>query len=548
MMAGWPGGRVAWWLGIVIGLMVMRPLTAAGRSETVAAVSGPVPAVQVEASLVSDTARMLDETVFPGLTKKISLDLRGMDLMEVLKFLATEGQLNLVSSPDVQGRVNLLLTDVSVRDVLELIVVSNALALERRANILYIMPEAAYEQLYGRRYIDRRQSLVLQLQYANPGQVGALLGNIKSPLGRIVIDEPTATVALLDVPEVLTQMQELIGRVDVPSVQRQMPTELRIFPLGYAKAGEVAAEVGSILTPEIGSVRVDARSNALIVTDLPVRMDKIAELITAFDAKHRQVYLETSILQVTLEDKFDAGIEWEWFSESKKFPNVNIVQSLPIASDVSGPLKLVLGTIGENDVTATIKALKTFGDTEILSSPHIAVLNNEEARILIGRREAFITTTVTQAQSTATTAESVQFVDVGVKLFVTPAINEEGFVTLKIRPEVSSVVSTLTTTSGNKIPIVETSEAETTVMVKDGRTLVIGGLIKDETSKSDKRVPFLGDVPILGAAFRNTSDRIQKTELVILLTPRVISGEETVAPSSAAGGGRLSAAAEASAR
>ena len=118
----------------------------------------------------------------------------------------------------------------------------------------------------------------------------------------------------------------------------------------------------------------------------------------------------------------------------------------------------------------------------------------------------------------------------GVKLFVTPVINEEGFVTLKIRPEVSSVVNTLTTSTGNKIPIVETSEAETKVMVKDGRTLVIGGLMKDETVKSHSRVPVMSDIPILGAVFRNTSDHIQKTELVILLTPHVITGEEQARP------------------
>ena len=520
--------RLLWLLGA---LCWLAPAVAAAETKTVEVASaGPLPAGSMEAPMTSDTVALLDESVFPGLTKKISLDLRGMDLLEVLKFIATEGQLNLVSSPDVQGRVNLLLTDVSVRDVLELIVVSNALAMERRANILYIMPEAAYAQLYGRHYIDRRQSLVLQLKYANPGQVGALLGNIKSPLGRIVIDESTATVALLDVPEALAQMQELIERVDLPTVNRQVPTILRVFSLAYAKAEQVSPEVSPLLTPDIGSVKVDARSNALIVTDLPARMDKIAELIAAFDARHRQVYLETSILQVTLTDNFDAGIEWEWSSESKHFPNLNLVGSLPIASDVSGPLKLVLGTIGNNDVTATVKALKTFGDTDILSSPHIAVLNNEEARILIGRREAFITTTVTQAQSTATTAESVQFVDVGVKLFVTPVINAEGFVTLKIRPEVSSVVNTLTTSTGNKIPIVETSEAETKVMVKDGRTLVIGGLMKDETVKSHSRVPVMSDIPILGMAFRNTSDRIQKTELVILLTPHVITGEEQARP------------------
>ncbi len=474
----------------------------------------------------------LDVSVFPGLANTLSLDLRGMDVVEVLKFLATKGELNIATSPEVQGRVSLILNNVSVRDAMEIILVSNGLAVERRANILYVMSGQVYEQLYGRRYGDPRQSRIIQLKYANPGQVGALLSNMKSSVGRIVVDEPTATIAMLDVPEVLSQMQALIDRVDLPTIQRQVPTQTRVIPLAYADAEKVKAEVDQALTPDIGSARLDKRSNALVVTEVPARMPMVEQLIKAFDAKHRQVYLEATILQVTLKDEFDIGIEWQWFSESKKFPDVTLIQSLPIGTDVNNPMKLIFGTVAENDITATIKALHNFGDTKILSSPHISAMNNEEAKILVGKREAFITSTVTQAQSTATTAESVQFVDVGVKLYVTPAINELGYITMKIRPEVSSVTSTLKTASGNTIPIVETSEAETKVMVKDGVTLVIGGLMKDETIKNQQRIPLLADIPILGAVFRNTSDRIKKTELVILLTPRIISGEEFVAPSS----------------
>jgi type II secretory pathway component GspD/PulD (secretin) len=195
-------------------------------------------------------------------------------------------------------------------------------------------------------------------------------------------------------------------------------------------------------------------------------------------------------------------------------------------------LQVIVGSAIGDDITSTIKALQDFGDTEILSTPHIAVMNNEEARILVGRREAYVTSTTTQAQTTATTAESVQFVDVGVKLYVTPTISENGFVTLKIRPEVSTKVDTLTTPSKNIIPIVETSEAETRVMVKDGKTIVIGGLMKEETTLTKQKVPLLGDIPILKVLFSNRSDRIKKTELVILLTPHIITGEEYFAPSS----------------
>ena len=135
------------------------------------------------------------------------------------------------------------------------------------------------------------------------------------------------------------------------------------------------------------------------------------------------------------------------------------------------------------------------------------------------------TTTTTPASGPTTTAESVNFIDVGVKLFVTPTIHTDDFITMKIKPEVSSVTSSLTSSNNNKIPIVETSEAETVVTVKDGVTIVIGGLIKDEKLSTVRKIPILGDLPLVGLAFRNQEQSMKKTELVIFLTPKIMTGD-----------------------
>lgn len=505
---------------LAAGLVAAWPVEAAEPSSRATAPAGAVRPAGEPA---------LDEARFPGLAARLSLDLRGMDVVEVIKFLATKGELNIVAGADVEGRATLTLTEVTVRDALDIILVSNGLAVERHGTILYVMSGKAYEELYGHRYGDPRQSLIVQLKYANPGQAGALLSNLKSAVGRIVVDEPTGTIAMLDTPAVLEQMQTLINRVDIPTIQRQLPTVTKVVALQFAKAEDIKAQVDSALTPDVGQVRLDKRSNALVVTEMPAKLPMIEGLIRAFDSRHRQVYLEATVLQTTLKDQFDTGIEWQWFSESRHFPDVNLIQSLPISSTAANAMKMTIGTIAENDMTATIKALQTFGQTKTLSNPTISVMNNQEAKILVGRREAYVTSTVTQASSTATTAESVQFVDVGVKLYVTPTINDTGFITMKIRPEVSSKVDTLKTTTST-VPIIETSEAETTVMVKDGVTLVIGGLMKDEVTKTQQKIPLIGDIPILGILFRNASDQVQKTELVILMTPHIISGEESVKP------------------
>ena len=171
-------------------------------------------------------------------------------------------------------------------------------------------------------------------------------------------------------------------------------------------------------------------------------------------------------------------------------------------------------------------ALETVGETNILSAPRIMVVNNKEAKILVGSTEPYVTTTTTTPSAgPTTTAESVNFIDVGVKLYVTPTIHEDDFITMKIKPEVSSVTSNLTTSNNNTIPIVETSEAETTVNVKDGVTVIIGGLIKEETINTTKQIPFLGKIPVLGMIFRSTNNSTSKTEIVIFLTPRIVTGD-----------------------
>jgi general secretion pathway protein D len=178
------------------------------------------------------------------------------------------------------------------------------------------------------------------------------------------------------------------------------------------------------------------------------------------------------------------------------------------------------------DVDLLVKYLDTIGNTQILSSPKISAINNQEAKIHVGERQAYVTTTTTSGQTTTTVSEEVTFIDVGIQLSVTPVINEDGYIRMKIRPEISSVVSSLITPSGNKIPIIDTSMAETTVMVKDGTTIVIGGLQKEEATDTTEKLPVLGDVPLLGFIFnRGTKTKI-RTELLIMLTPTIVTGDE----------------------
>jgi len=155
-------------------------------------------------------------------------------------------------------------------------------------------------------------------------------------------------------------------------------------------------------------------------------------------------------------------------------------------------------------------------------------LRFEEAKIQVISKVAKITKTVLNAGSTTTqpiTTTNVDFIDVGVKLSVTPSIGDDNTVTMKVKPEVSSVENTITTSDGSSIPVIRLSQAEASLVVKDGITVVIGGLMEDSKSDTDQYVPFLGRIPILGWFFRNRNKAIVKTELVIFLTPHIANGD-----------------------
>ena len=456
----------------------------------------------------------------PNLLRKVSLDLRDTNIADAIRYLAEKANINVAVSKNVGGRVTLSFKNVTIKDALDIVLLSNDLAAELRGEIIYCMSAKDYEALHGTKWADPREVRVFKLQYARPTDVLTVLGTLKSKVGSIVVDKESGTVVIMDTPERIARMKEAISSMDKESLTQ-------VFELKYAKALEVEENLASRLDAKgIGSIKADERSNQVVVTALPKRMDEIEKIITELDKRTRQVLIEAKIVKVTLSPDFDMGIDWQRLFSDDYLHGLALKGTFPVASSISSFGELTIGTLATDDYTAALKVLKTIGETKLLSSPRIAAINNEEAKILVGTREAYITKTVTQGESTTTTASSVTFLDVGVQLYVTPTINEDGFVTMKIRPEVSSVARTLTTSDGDEIPIVDTTTAETKVMVKDGHTIIIGGLIKDETVRTTKKIPILGDIPFLGMAFRQIDEDKEKTELVVFLTPHIITGDK----------------------
>jgi len=497
-----------------------------------------------------------------GMGQKISLDLRNIDVIDALKFLSVKSGLNIVPTKNVSGRVSLTVENVPVKDVFDIMLRSNSLAYIKQGAIYNVMTEGEYRLLYGKNFSDMRKVKIFRLKYAIPEQAFNLLDALKSEVGRLLVEPESGTVMLMDTPQKIEEAEKALETLEQKST-------IKIFDLKYARAKEVEEQLKSQLDiKKVGTIRADERNNQIIVQTFPERMKNIEELIKALDKKTKEVMIDAKIIKIQLSNQIESGIEWEglfniaqkygftymgsypfsavqaatasWRSREQVVSDMaRSIGSYPfsgttsnyIGSKVSPGEKLHIGIINsKRDFDVILKYLQTFGKTKILSNPALTVVNNQEATLHVGERRAYVTTSTTTGTATTTVSEEVTYVDVGIKLSITAMINEEGYVTMKIKPEISSVIGTITSSSGNIIPIIDTSAAETTVMAKDGATILLGGLGKEEKTEDTQGIPGLSKVPILGALFRNQTKKTIRAELLIMLTPIIIEGDKLVTP------------------
>jgi len=452
-----------------------------------------------------------------------TLDIKDMDINDVLKLLASKSGLNIIAGKSITGRVTIFLQNVDVHDALTIILKANDLAYIEGHGVIQIMTGAEYEQATGHKFGVDMESTIVSLQSAKASDVVSVLNQVKIQAGKIIADDKSNSIIIEDVPEgKLMEIMKYIHQIDIP-------LQTKVFNISYAKADELAKTIGPMLTKDIGSIEFDARSNTLVVMDIPPKIQEIGSMITALDKNDKEVFIEAKIVQITLGDQYQMGVNWE-----KVLPNVIGHTTLQLASSFSIPGSITsgvgtasIGTLSSGAYNAVLQALDTFGKSRTLSDPRLAVINNQEASILIGTTIPYTTSSLTTSASGPTTSsESVSFIDTGVKLHVTPTIHDDGFITMKIKPEISNEeTKSFTAADGTIIPIVDTSEVQTTVRIKDGVTIIIGGLMTDQRINNKTKIPILGDLPWIGKAFNTENRNMQKTEIVIFLTPHIINGD-----------------------
>ena len=470
------------------------------------------------------------------LARKITLDVRDMNIVDVIKFLAQKGEFNVIIAPSVEGRSTVLLHDVGIKDALDIVVISNKLAYHIDDDIVQVMSASEYEAQYGKQFSDKTEVSIVHLQYAKPSYVLAALDNMRSNRGKIIIDEDTGSVVLVDTPQSIALMKKAIAQIE-------QPLETIVFNLKYAKADVVAEKLRSRIDAKaVGTITADERSNQILIRVFPGRRDEVEKTIRSLDLPTKEVLIEARVLQIVVKPSYDVGVDitgpilhngkQKFDISSSALGAKSLASSDALASNFGS---VTVGNINANEFTAAIRAQQEVSDTKILSSPQILVTNNEEAKIHIGNTVPYIVSTTNGTGTNAITSDDVRFVDVGLKLSVIPTINDDGMVTMKLTPEISEVIGTVTSSngasgasgSGSSIPEVNKTEVQTSVMVKDGQTIVMAGLRDQNKVHKKVGIPGLMDIPWVGGAFSRTSDTMTNTEIVILITPHIVKGTES---------------------
>jgi type IV pilus assembly protein PilQ len=395
-----------------------------------------------------------------------SLDVDGADIRTVIKAIAEFSGRNIVVGENIKAIVTVTLRNVGWRDALRTILRSNG------------------------------------LDYAEEG-------------GILRVDATSKLSAEASEREAARSKQE-----------ETVPLETRIVKLNYANARELAASLQSSSSKR-GSIVVEARTNSIIITDNDEALTKIEKMATDLDTTTPQIEITAKLVDVDAEALRGFGIEWNLGGASKFFedgnsatahaPNPATGHDLGAAhtSAIADPATTLSYGIFKNwgSIEAQLQMLEQNRKANIISNPRITTVDNREARIVVGQKIPLIVNDIAGNPVS-------QLQTIGIQLRVTPHLTQDKKIVMDLHPEVSDLSAQSTVQGG---VIINTSEADTRVMVDDGQTAVIGGLIRTNTSTVRRGVPLLKDLPLLGMLFRSDNTVKQNRELIIFVTPRLVS-------------------------
>ncbi|MCI0404618.1 MAG: secretin and TonB N-terminal domain-containing protein [candidate division Zixibacteria bacterium] len=395
---------------------------------------------------------------------KITLEMEAAPIGAVLKLLAAQNNLNIVSGQEVRGTVTLRLRQVSLEEALSAILLANGYTYSRQGNVLVVLSQE-------KDYPQQLETRVFELSYVSADYVLVSLKNVLSPK----------------------------GKMDVFSKEVR-----RLEPAKQAPA------------------------TILVVTDFGYNLVRIEKIVAALDQPAKQVAIEVKMVETSLDKNSDLGLEWPEAIRAS-FGDAEPVSTSSTSATTEASKALIFpvkgrpkyGRLTVAQVDWFLNYLVTQTNSKLLSSPKVTTLDNQAAKITVATTIPL--QTLNRFSEGAVVQDIVSFQDkeFGIILDVTPRVNDDSTVTLRVVPTVEDIIS-FTGPVNNQRPITSKRSVETQIRMKDGETMVIGGLIKDNEVKTVRKVWLLGDIPLLGHLFRSTSKQKNQTDLLIMITPRIV--------------------------
>jgi general secretion pathway protein D len=382
-----------------------------------------------------------------------------------------------------------------------------------------------------------RRLYIYHIKYRPAGELAALLQKVFASRGA----KPTATAAASEAMPDSTPSAASGSAEDASASAQPASTGAQTTATDQAAALTQAASLGQAPAPKASgttglaagpgdtaaaasaetsagpSIVADEPNNSLLVMAKPREYEKISAILKSVDVEANQVLLEATILEVSLNDELRYGLRWYFQAGHKSSFSLSDLATGAISQEFPGFSYF----LNANSAKVALSALATITDVNVVSSPSLMVLDNHKATLQVGDEVPIATQQAQGVQVTgAPVINTISFKNTGVILSVTPRISDNGHVVLEIDQEVSNVVKT--ETSGIDSPTIQQRKIHTTVSIADGEGLTLGGLIQERDNLVKKQVPLAGDIPVLGNLFKHKDDTIARTELLIMITPRVV--------------------------
>jgi type IV pilus secretin PilQ/predicted competence protein len=411
-----------------------------------------------------------------GKIKSISFK-KDMRIQETLQFLAARYQKNIVPSSKVDGMITVTsLYDVTFEQALNAILGTN-FKYEQEGNFIKVYTADEFKKLKEDK--ERMITRVFTLYYISAAEALKLIGPTLSGAG---------------------------------TIQGSSPTE-KIMPTGESIS--IGAAGGDTI----------ALNDTIVVLDYPENMAKVEKLLKELDTRPKQVLIEATILSATLTEQTALGIDWSTISGVTIDTIANVGAGIVDGVSMYGFASKAVtekGTVGDglnigitsDHVAALIRALESVTDLTVIANPKILAINKQLGQVYIGKKYGYQSQT-TVSEGGASTSQ-VSFLETGTKLSFRPYIGNDGYIRMDIHPKDSDGSVT------NGLPSETSLEVATNIIVKDGQTIVIGGLFRDTVDTTRHQVPLLGNLPIIGAVFRTTVDKVKREEVIVMLTPHII--------------------------